>query len=115
MSTKNQTTNETSIVDQLKAELEAKEKEIASIKENKPDPNDLKRRMRVYIESSIGKRDPVTVRVNDYVAIIQRGVWVEVPYYVAMAIEESKEADVQVSMRVQELANSFAAEAARYK
>ena len=72
--------------------------------------NDLKRRVKLRIESGIGQREPLTVRVNDYTAIIKRGVTVEVPYFVAKAIEESQDADVKTSMRIEELSAKFASD-----
>ena len=72
--------------------------------------NDMKRRVKIRIESGIGQREPLTVRVNDYTAIIKRGVTVEVPYYVALAIQESQDADVKTSMKIEELSAKFAAD-----
>ncbi len=72
--------------------------------------NDMKRRVKIRVESGIGQREPLTVRVNDYTAIIKRGVTVEVPYFVALAIQESQDADVQTSMRIEEMAARFEAD-----
>lgn len=72
--------------------------------------NDMKRRVKIRVESGIGQREPLTVRVNDYTAIIKRGVTVEVPYFVALAIQESQDADVKTSLRIEELSAKFASE-----
>lgn len=69
----------------------------------------LKRRVKIRVESGIGQREPLTVRVNDYTAIIKRGVTVEVPYFVALAIQESQDADMKTNLRIEELASNFEA------
>jgi len=71
---------------------------------------DMKRRVKIRLDSGIGQREPLPVRVNDYTAIIKRGVTVEVPYFVALAIQESQDADLKTSLRIEELTSKFEAE-----
>ncbi len=118
-----QTEKNQALVEKLKAELEEREARIAELEEREAahlaeleagkqatvDENDLKRRVKIRIESGIGQRDPVVVRVNDYSAIIKRGVTVEVPYYVALSIQESQDADVRTNLRIQELTDIYEA------
>ena len=77
---------------------------------NKANINDMKRRVKIRLDSGIGQREPLPVRVNDYTAIIKRGVTVEVPYFVALAIQESQDADVKTALRIEELASKFESE-----
>lgn len=48
-------------------------------------------------------KDPLYVSVNDYSALIQRGVTVQVPYYVAKHIQEVNEQDEATAMMVEGL------------
>lgn len=52
--------------------------------------NDPKRRVKIRIDLDKHDKEPVYVSVNDYTATIQRGVEVEVPYFVAKHIQEMR-------------------------
>ena len=52
--------------------------------------NDPKRRVKIIIELDKHDKEPVYVSVNDYTAVIKRGVEVEVPYFVYKHIQEMK-------------------------
>jgi len=67
------------------AELEAASKPAVEVVNN--DPN---RRVRIFIDLDKRDSEPLHVSVNDYNAVIKRGVEVEVPYFVAKHLEEMK-------------------------
>lgn len=77
--------------DELIARLEAAE--AAAKPASEVVNNDPHRRVKVYVEIDKYNNEPLHVSVNDYNAIIRRGEWVEVPYYVAKHLEEMKEQD----------------------
>lgn len=52
-------------------------------------------------------KDPLYVSVNDYSAQIQRGVTVQVPYYVAKHIEEMNAQDEATAMMVEGLVADY--------
>ena len=53
-------------------------------------------------------KEPLFVNVNDYSAQIQRGVSVQVPYFVAKHIEEMNAQDEATAMMVEGLVNEYA-------
>ena len=52
-------------------------------------------------------KDPMFVAVNDYSALIQRGVVVHVPYYVAKHIEEMQAQDENTASLIQTLTDEY--------
>ena len=52
-------------------------------------------------------KEPLFVSVNNYTALIQRGVQVEVPYFVARHIEEMNAQDEATAMLVEGLAKEY--------
>lgn len=52
-------------------------------------------------------REPLFVSVNDYSALIQRGVYVEVPMFVAQHIQEMEEADAKTAGMIESLTRDF--------
>lgn len=74
--------------EELIARLEAAE--AAAKPANEVVNNDPNRRVKVYVDIDKHNNEPLHVSVNDYSAIIRRGEWVEVPYFVAKHMEEMK-------------------------
>lgn len=73
--------------DELIARLEAAE--AAAKPANEVMNNDPNRRVRIELFKDNGRySEPLSVSVNDYSAVIKRGVPVEVPYFVAKHLEE---------------------------
>ena len=122
-------TENVSTPEELEALLKQKEKELAkrekalaekekalkysqdtsiSAKQEKPD-KDLHRKVKVRLPLGADK-EPVTVRVNDRLFIIKRGVDVEVPYYVGLSLQESMDADDAVRMRLSGMDEQFSTE-----
>lgn len=113
MATKSEMENKE--LEALRAELEALKAEKAAAEEQKQrDESDIRRRVKIKLMRDDNKhRQPLYVAVNDYTANIQRGVTVEVPYYVALAIKESQDADEATAMMITELSNDTAAQEKR--
>lgn len=120
-------TENVSTPEELEALLKQKEKELAkrekalaekekalkasqetAAKEEKP-AKDLHRKVKVRLPLGADK-EPVTVRVNDRLFIIKRGVEVEVPYYVGLSLQESMDADDAVRMRLSGMDEKFSTE-----
>lgn len=75
----------------LSADLATAQAELTAAQTPKAEPvnNDPNRRVRIELFKDGDKyKEPLTVSVNDYTAVIKRGVPVEVPYYVAKHLEE---------------------------
>lgn len=90
------------------AELRQYAEQAEKAKEEEAASNSITRRVKIRLPRHPGVGDEaVTVRVNNYTAIIRRGVDVEVPYYVALSLKESMAADDRTSMMVQELENGY--------
>ena len=93
----------------LKAELEKAKAELAEAQKpgetapaNAAPQNDPKRRVTIMLFKDNGKyKDPLYVSVNGYNAQIQRGVPVEVPYYVKKHIEEMQTQDVNTALLIE--------------
>lgn len=73
-------------------ELQKKNEELtaAAIPAAEVVNNDPKRRVKIRIDLDKHDKEPVYVSVNDYTATIQRGVEVEVPYFVAKHLQEMR-------------------------
>ena len=99
--------------EQLKEELVKAQEQLASANAARAvDSSDPKRRVQIKLFKDNGKyKEPLMVSVNDYTALIQRGVMVEVPYYVAMHIREIEEQDAKTAMMIDDLADEFASKA----
>ena len=52
-------------------------------------------------------REPLYVSVNDYTALIKRGVYVEVPMFVAQHIQEMEAADEKTAGMIESLTRDF--------
>lgn len=77
--------------EELIARLEAAE---AASKAEEIVNNDPNRRVRITLMKDKGRySEPLSVSVNDYNAVIKRGVPVEVPYFVAKHLEEMRAQD----------------------
>lgn len=92
-------------------ELAAKELETAKPAE---DLSDLKRRVKVQLPLDSQHKEPMHVRVNDYTCIIKRGVPVEVPYFVYLAIKENEDADAKTLMLLDDLTHKFTNKVTEY-
>lgn len=99
--------------EQLKEELAKAQEKLQAAKHNSDvNADDPKRRVQIKLFKDNGKyKEPLMVSVNDYTALIQRGVPVDVPYYVAMHIREIEEQDAKTAMMIGELADAFASKA----
>lgn len=106
----------------LKAELAAKDKELAAAKakvKEKPTtattgapanqaPKDPNKRVKIKLFKDGNRyKEPLYVRVNNYTALIPRGVEVSVPYFVAKHIEEMTQQDVNTAALVQAFAQEY--------
>lgn len=84
------------------AELEARNAELEK-EQSREEPvnNDPNRRVKIKLFKDNDRySQPYTVSVNDYTAVIQRGVEVEVPYYVAKHMEEIADQDAATAMMI---------------
>lgn len=99
--------------EQLKEELAKAQAELeASKRAAEVTGEDPKRRVKIKLFKDNGKyKEPLLVSVNDYTALIKRGVMVEVPYYVAMHIHEIEEQDAKTAMMISGLAEAYAEKA----
>ena len=59
-------------------------------------------------------QEDVFVSVNDYTCIIKRGVPVEVPYFVYLAIKENEDADAKTLMLLDDLTHKFTNKVTEY-
>lgn len=75
--------------------------------------NDPKRRVKILIELDKHDKEPVYVSVNDYTATIQRGVEVEVPYFVAKHIQEMRHQNMLTIRMISNLAGEWENKASR--
>ena len=70
--------------------------------------NDPKRRVKIKLFKDNGRyREPLSVSVNDYEAVIQRGVEVEVPYFVAKHLEEVAAQDEATAAMIGQLSTEW--------
>ncbi len=66
--------------------------------------NDPNRRVKIKLFKDNDRySQPYSVSVNDYNAVIQRGIEVEVPYYVAKHLEEIAAQDAATAMMIGKL------------
>lgn len=102
--------SETNLSKLTKDELIAKlmEAEAAAKPANEVVNNDPHRRVKIYVEIDKYNNEPLHVSVNDYNAMIRRGEWVEVPYYVAKHIEEMKAQDKATIRMIKGLSTEWA-------
>lgn len=102
-------------IEQLRAELKAAQAELTRLKSKKKsvvktdEKGNPRRRVKIRLYRDNNKnRDPLLVSVNDYTALIKRGVTVEVPYFVAKHIEEMAEQDAATVAMIEDLTQQFA-------
>lgn len=91
------------------AELEARNAALEK-EQSREEPvnNDPNRRVKIKLFKDNDRySQPYTVSVNDYTAVIQRGVEVEVPYYVAKHMEEIADQDAATAMMIGKLATEW--------
>ena len=70
--------------------------------------NDPKRRVKIKLFKDNGRyREPLSVSVNDYEAVIQRGVEVEVPYFVVKHLEEVAAQDEATAAMIGQLSTEW--------
>lgn len=102
--------NEVNLNKLTKDELIAKlmEAEAAAKPADEVVNNDPHHRVKIYIEIDKYNNEPLHVSVNDYNAMIRRGEWVEVPYYVAKHIEEMKAQDKATIRMIKGLSTEWA-------
>ncbi len=104
-------------VEELKQTLAAKEAEISALTaaakrsvtiEQKNSRKDLHRRVKVYVPKSVnGDKEPIVIRVNGYTAMIRRGATVEIPYFAALALQESLDADDRTEMMIERYESDY--------
>lgn len=78
------------------------------------DPEMKTRMMRIRIPRSRGNSAPVYVAVNDYNAMIPRGVEVSVPEYVYLHLTECLDADEAAALKLDQMQEEFAARTRSY-
>ncbi len=66
---------------------------------------DYNERVRIRLPINRNKGDSLYVAVNDYSAIIRRGEWVNVPYYVALHIQECQDQEERAELLIESLRN----------
>ena len=94
------------------AELEEKNAKLEAAAEaaNKPEPvnNDPNRRVTIELFKDNDKySQPLAVSVNNYSALIQRGVPVEIPYFVYKHLMEIKAQDTATAMMIGKLTTEW--------
>lgn len=107
-------------VDELRALLKQKEQELESLRRagaalSSPNPatasgedmEALKRRVTIRLPMN-GSKEPLFVRFGDETLTIRRGVDVSIPYYIWLHLEESRQAEDAIQMRMNDLTGSFA-------
>ena len=107
-------------VEELRALLKEKEQELESLRHAKAassspaapavsveDVDALKRRVTVRLPIA-GNKEPLFVRFGDETLTIRRGVDVSIPYYIWLHLEESRQAEDAIQMRMNDLTGSFA-------
>lgn len=82
---------------------------MATTKTNNAAREELLRRVKVRVPRRSGDKEPLVLRVGDYCAIIQRGASVEIPYYAALALQESLDADERTALQLEELQSRYEA------
>ena len=95
------------------AKLAAAEETVAAA----PQPADpeLKSQMvRIRIPRSRANNAPVYVALNDYNAMIPRGVEVSVPKYVYLHLQECLDADEAAALKLDQMQEEFAARTRSY-
>ena len=92
-----------------KAAAAAEEKEVKEVKAEAPaqeeEKIEYKERVRIRLPIDRNKGDALYVAVNDYSAMIKRGEWVYVPYYVALHIQECQAQEEKAEMLIEALSN----------
>lgn len=105
-------------VEELRALLKEKEQEIAALRRNTgtsapaqttytEDGDALKRRVTIRLPIA-GNKEPLFVRFGDETFTIRRGVDVSIPYYIWLHLEESRQAEDAIQLRMNDLTGSFA-------
>lgn len=105
-------------VEELRALLKEKEQEIAVLRRNTgipapvqaaytEDGDALKRRVTIRLPIA-GNKEPLFVRFGDETFTIRRGVDVSIPYYIWLHLEESRQAEDAIQLRMNDLTGSFA-------
>ena len=116
-------------VEELEALLAAKDAEIAQLqkaaeKKEEPAPapvsgysedvDKLKRRVTIRLPIA-GNKEPLFVRFGDETFTIRRGVGVSIPYYIWLHLEESRQAEDAIQLRMTDLSGEFAGKVEAYK
>ena len=88
---------------------------MATTKPQTPTPvDDAHERVRIRLPKDNGRyRDDVYVSVNGRNALIKRGVTVDVPRYIAQAIQESMAQDEKTAMLISSMEDDFSARSER--
>lgn len=105
-------------MEELRALLKEKEQEIAALRRNTgtsapaqtayaEDEDALKRRVTIRLPIA-GNKEPLFVRFGDETFTIRRGVDVSIPYYIWLHLEESRQAEDAIQLRMNDLTGSFA-------
>lgn len=105
-------------MEELRALLKEKEQEIAALRRSAgatapvpaayaEDGDALKRRVTIRLPIA-GNKEPLFVRFGDETFTIRRGVDVSIPYYIWLHLEESRQAEDAIQMRMNDLTGSFA-------
>lgn len=95
----------------------AEEQAQAAAQAAEPQPSDpeLKSQMvRIRIPRSRSNNAPVYVALNDYNAMIPRGVEVSVPKYVYLHLQECLDADEAAALKLDQMQEEFAARTRSY-
>lgn len=126
-------TTTTRSVEELEALLAAKEAEIAQLqkaaekktteKKEEPAPasgysedvDKLKRRVSIRLPLQGSNKEPLFVRFGDETFTIRRGVDVSIPYYIWLHLEESKQAEDAIQIRMNDLTGDFSDKVEAYK
>lgn len=120
-------------VEELEALLAAKEAEIAQLQkaaekktaekkeETAPasgyseDVDKLKKRVTIRLPLQGSNKEPLFARFGDETFTIRRGVDVSIPYYIWLHLEESKQAEDAIQIRMNDLTGDFTDKVEAYK
>ena len=96
------------------AKLAAAEEQTVAAAPQPADPELKSQMVRIRIPRSRTNNAPVYVALNDYNAMIPRGVEVSVPKYVYLHLQECLDADEAAALKLDQMQEEFAARTRSY-
>lgn len=102
------------LAEEQAAKLAAAEEQTVAAAPQPADPELKSQMVRIRIPRSRTNNAPVYVALNDYNAMIPRGVEVSVPKYVYLHLQECLDADDAAAMKLDQMQEEFAARTRSY-